>query len=337
MALAIPFRDDERELFDRELDDFVPPVVFDAHAHLGLTEHWPPDRPTPQAFDDLPPCLGLAEYRARMGELLPDRRVDGLFIPSMLLGDPETINAFVADEIRDEPRCRGAIVVRPEMDPDYVKQEVHARGAVGLKCYHLFARRKDPDAPTWGAEIPEYLPEPIVEVADELGLTITLHMVKDRALADEANQQAIRTYCRRYPNSRMILAHAGRGFNPHHTIEGVGALAGLENLWFDTSAVTDGGAIEAILETFGHERVLYGSDFHVSHFRGRCVAIGDSFLWIYEDTVDWSKTAYTDLKPVAVGLESLRCLKLAARHARLGDAQVEDIFFGNAARLFGLG
>jgi len=40
------------------------------------------------------------------------------------------------------------------------------------------------------------------------------------AMADPSNQEIIRRYCRRYPGLRLILAHAGRGFNPHHTIEG---------------------------------------------------------------------------------------------------------------------
>ena len=41
--------------------------------------------------------------------------------------------------------------------------------------------------------------------------------------------------------------------------------------------VTDCGAIEAIINTLGHKRVLYGSDFSVSHLRSRCVALGGSF------------------------------------------------------------
>src|SRR5438034_1361609 len=83
---------------------------------------------------------------------------------------------------------------------------------------------------------------------ERLGLSITLHMVRDRALADPLNQATIRRYCERYPNMRLILAHAARGFNPWHTIEGIDSLRGLENVWFDTSAVTEAGAFEAIVD-----------------------------------------------------------------------------------------
>jgi glutamate-1-semialdehyde 2,1-aminomutase len=340
MIFADAMRDDEREFFQRELDSFIPPVVFDAHAHLYERGHFGPRSFAGAYIDRMPPRLGLAEYRYHAGQMLPDRRLDGLFIPMALDGDPQTVSGFIADQIRGEPRCRGLMVVRPEMEPDYVRQEAKRLGAAGLKCYHLLARRPDsPDGqagPTWNVDIPSYLPEPLVRVANDLGLSITLHMVKSRALADPKNQEAIRHYCRTYPNMRMILAHAARGFNPHHTIEGIGSLAGLRNVWFDSSAVTECGALEAILDVFGHERLLYGTDFYVSHFRGRCVAIADSFIWLYEDSVNWSSAMHTDLQPILVGLESLRCLKLAARYARLTDRQIEDIFYGNAARLFGL-
>ena len=70
-----------------------------------------------------------------------------------------------------------------------------------------------------------------------------------------------------------------------------------------------------------------------SHLRGRCVAIGDGFLWLYDDTLDWSTASFQPLQPVFVGLESLRVLKQAAWHCGLADSQVEDIFYNNARRL----
>jgi glutamate-1-semialdehyde 2,1-aminomutase len=174
-----------------------------------------------------------------------------------------------------------------------------------------------------------------VRVAHQEQLAITLHLVRARALADPANQQAIRHYAERYPNARLILAHAGRGFNPQHTIEGIGAIKDLRNVWFDSSAVCEGGAFEAILETMGVERLLYGSDFPVSLMRARPVALGDSFLWVSGENTDFS-AAYAEVAPARAGLESLRVLKRACHHLRLTDTDVERIFWRNAAELFGL-
>ena len=45
---------------------------------------------------------------------------------------------------------------------------------------------------------------------------------------------------------------------------------------------------------------------------------------------------HTTLQPVLIGLESLRSLLLACRRLKLTDAQIEDVFLGNAQELFDL-
>lgn len=135
---------------------------------------------------------------------------------------------------------------------------------------------------------------------------------------------------------KMILAHAGRGFNPHHTIQGIHAMRGIPNLWFDSAAITDCGAFESIIRTVGHDRLLYGSDFFISHLRGRALAVGNGFIWLYEDTLDWTQFGHAEARPTLVGLESLRCLKVAALSLGLSDSQIEDIFCHNARRMLGL-
>ena len=221
------------------------------------------------------------------------------------------------------------MLVRPGMDPEFIRETVRREKFVGLKCYHVYAA----ETPTCDAAIPDFLPEEHVRIAHEEGLSITLHIMRPRALADPGNQEVIRRYAERYPDMRLILAHAARGFNPHHTIEGIECLRGLRNVWCDSSAVTEAGAFEAIVDTLGVDRLLYGSDLPVSHMRGRCVAIGDSFLWLTGANTDY-RAWYGDVQPVLVGLESLRALKLACRHLRLSDSQIEKIFYGNAAELY---
>ncbi|MDQ1301514.1 MAG: Amidohydro-rel protein [Chloroflexota bacterium] len=328
--------DIDRELFDRELNSFVPDVVCDAHAHLWARADLPAAALAGAFGSAAEPVIDLATYRDYMAGLLPNRRIaGGLLIPGAVGATGASLaaeNELVSRAARSAPGWRSSFLITPQMTPEYVRAEARRLGAAGLKCYHVHSGKE----PSWDAEIPDYLPEPIVRVADEEGLCITLHMVRRRAVADPSNQRWIRHYCETYPRMRLILAHAARGFNPNHTIEGIPALRGLPNLWCDMAAVTDVGACEAIIEALGHERLLYGTDFPVSHLRGRCVAIGDGFLWLYEDTVDWATVWFLPLQPVLIGLESLRVLKHAAWHRRLSDRQVEDIFCNNARQLLGL-
>ena len=84
---------------------------------------------------------------------------------------------------------------------------------------------------------------------------------------------------------------------------------------------------------FGHERLMYGSDLPVTHLRGRSLGAGDSFLWLYGDSPVWGEK-HMKVEPVLIGLEHLRSVKWACWSEGLSDAQVEDVFWNNAARLF---
>ncbi len=321
----------DRELFDRELASFTPQRIFDAHAHWYRADHFP-EGATPPLIKSGPPVAGSATFDEAIGQLIPNRQTEGLFFPyPHAQVDVDAANDFLHEQLKLRPGSRGQMLVTPAQDPEFIRETVRRCGFVGLKCYHLFSPRR----PTFESLIEEYLPEEQVRIAHEEGLSITLHMVRARALADPANQATIRRFCSQYPNMRLILAHAARGFNPHHTMEGIHSLRGLANVWFDTSAVTDSGAVEAIIHTLGHERVLYGSDFPVSHLRGRCVALGDGFFWISAANTDLT-VSYGELNLSLIGLESLRMIKIAAMSTRLSDGQVEDIFSGNATKLFGL-
>lgn len=322
--------DQDRELFARELESFVPQVIFDAHAHCYSTRHFKPEGVT-TFLKAGPRDAGIGEFRRCMGEMIPGRKIEGLFFPYPSLAvDTEQANGYLAAELKGNPGSLGQMLITPEMDAEFIREVVRRDKLVGLKCYHVYS----PTSPTWESAIKDFLPEAHMRVAHEEGLSITLHIVRERALADRGNQEALRKYCSRYPNMKMILAHAARGFNPHHTLEGIHALKGLSNVWFDTSAITDSGAFEAIIRTLGCERLLYGADFPVSHLRGRCVGLGDSFFWISPENTQLH-VPYADLQLSLVGLESLRSLKLAAYSLGLSDTQVEGIFGRYARALYG--
>lgn len=320
----------DREFFARELDSFLPRRIFDAHCHLYRRVDF--HAATPALPASGPDVVDWACFVRHMADVTPGREYSALAFPYPAQGlDFAGANRFLAAEMAAHPRVlRGQMIVEPSMDPEFIRETVQRRGFVGLKCYHLFAATH----PTFEAAVEAYLPEEQVRVAHELGLTITLHMVRARAIADPVNQESIARLARKYPNARWILAHAARGFNPHHTVEGIGALKGLGNIWCDTSAVTEAGAFEAIVRTLGMDRLLYGADFPVTHLRGRCVAIGDSFLWLTPDNTNFGSAAHASVEPVLIQLESLRALKHACWNLRLSDLDIERLFWSNAASLY---
>lgn len=315
--------DEDQEAFAADLASFVPGRVFDAHAHLWSA---PDDWGTEElAFG--PDSAGLAQFRQQMAELLPGRTVGGIFFGSRFDGAYDQGNKLVGAQIAGDPLAHGHLVVPPGLDPDELRERVRAAGCRGLKVYHTFVPRAD----HWEAGIADFLPEDYLRVCDAEGWSVTLHIVRSRALADPANQQWIAWAAGKYPNAKIILAHAGRGFNAYHTAAGVTALGGLRNVWYDAAAVTESLPFEAIIDVLGPDRLLWGSDYPVSHMRGRCVSIGDSFLWVDTSWVDFASMAkHARIRPYLLIHESLRALKTAATATRLTDAQVEAIFWDNA-------
>ena len=318
----------DREFFERELAAFLPDRIFDAHAHL-----WRKDC-VAWSIHDRSEDLGYAQYMSSIVEIHAGRKTRALFIPFVTTENKDkslVASEWVSREIADDPDCRGLFFIKPEDDPEWVREHVRRLGLHGLKCYHTMSSAD----PTWEAGIEEFLPEPFIKVADEEGWVITLHMVKSRAVADPANIACIRRYCENYPNMTLILAHSARGFQPAHNLEGLPRLTGLDNLYFDTSANCESIAHQSIMRIIGHDKLMYGSDLPVSRLRGRSLSAADSFIWLYEETPVWGEK-HTAIEPVLVGLEHLRSLKWACWSERLTDTQVEDVFWNNAGRLLGV-
>jgi glutamate-1-semialdehyde 2,1-aminomutase len=322
--------DDDRKLFEQKLKHFVPPNSFDAHAHLWRVKDL--GDPTPALAAAGPPEVTRAVYDERLSQWMPDRcPAGGLFFPfPTRVLDVDPANRFLAEQMKDDPNSRGLMIITPKQDPAEVERQVLEDGFVGFKVYHLFAARAD----TLFAPSEEFIPEWAWELAHQHGLVIMLHMVLPRALAEPANQTYIRSRCRQYPGAKLILAHAARGFCGRHTVEGIDSLRGLDNVFFDTSAVCEPEAFEAILKTFGPTRLFFGADFCVTEMRSRCVNLADGFLWLDELRPDFSRSRFA--KPALLGIESLLALQQACRNQYLTDGDVEEIFCHGARRLLGL-
>jgi glutamate-1-semialdehyde 2,1-aminomutase len=317
----------DRELFDRKLRNWMPPDAFDAHAHLYDCRHLVPGSTAESFHGD--PAARYATYVERNTAWMGDRCPSGaLFFPfPVKTCVMQEINRFLYDELQTAPASRGLMMIRPDDDPAVVQAQVRRENWAGFKVYHVYANREH----TFHADSEEFLPDWAWELADADGLLIMLHMVLDRAIADERNQRYIREHCIRYPNARLVLAHAARGFCGAHTVEGIHALRGVENVWFDNSAVCEATAVEAILRTFGSTRVLFGTDFPVSEMRGHAMSLGDGFWWLYEKDVDFSQ--WTLGRPTKVGLQSLLALQQACRTFALRDGEIENIFGRNICQL----
>ena len=316
----------------REVQARLPARIIDAHAHLYRTAELTMLSET-HVFMQGPATVTTAEWLAHQGRQLGAGRVQGaLFLatPMMQAEYLPAHNEFMLAQAAALPESRVLLGLAPEMSKEQFLPYLGNPQFAGFKPYHVFS----PQQPTFQAPIASFLPEWAWEFADAHGLIITLHMVKDAALAHPENQREIREHCLRYPNARLILAHAARGFHAPNTVKHIASLRGLQNVYFDMAAVCESAPMKAILEEFGPRKLLWGSDYPVSEIRGRCVTLGDSFLWLDRDSIVLNN-ANVACRPALIGLESARAVLEAADDLHLNAVDLQDIFADNARRLFG--
>ena len=316
------------------LNDFLPAQIFDSHAHLYDTSFVP-------GLANNPSMAGrydLTQYRQDMVPIFGQERELHLNIvtyPDRAMADPahpsrDLADAFLVQQLEEDPGSVGEIITVPgDTAESLSKRLVHPR-IRGFKCYHYCSGL----ANSWNASIGQYLPEAAWQVAHEKKLVITLHMVKDHALADPDNLIYITTMAKAYPDATLILAHAARSFAAWTGIEAVEKVAHLDNVWFDLSAVCESPAMLQIFKKTGTQRSMWGSDYPVSRYCGKAISLGDSFYWIYKKDLE-NFSGATSFSSYLVGVENLLATRQACILMDLDQKAIEDIFYGNAARLFG--
>ena len=317
------------ELFQREFRSFIPTTCFDSHVHWYDLKHLSPGTPD-SAFPN-PTAVGYDSMKQSMTRWMGDKFIsDGLYFPLPHRGlDIKASNDFLVAEIAKHPtgNGRGLMMITPRCDPAETEAYVKKHNLSGFKIYHCFAQRPD----TFNSDQGEFLPEWAWEIADRHGLWITMHMVLNGALADPRNQKYIREHCLKYPGANFVLAHGARGFCSRHTVDGIASLRGLDNVYFDTSCVCESATFDAIIREFGTTRLMYGSDFCISEYRGRAVNAAEGFYWMYDDNVKWDGWAMG--RHTLAGIESLLALKQTALTMNLNDTDMERIFNTTARQL----
>jgi glutamate-1-semialdehyde 2,1-aminomutase len=320
----------DRRLLAGALDGFVPAEVFDAHTHLFHTRHFAAgQRPV---FLDEDRGYGLGDFEEAMALWMPGRNVEGLFFGYPSAGNDRVgENAWLREQISPgvtSTNSRALVLAAPSDDPQEVRRLLSGGVFVGIKPYRLYADVPD----TREAEIESFAPEWMWELCHEHDGVLMLHIMRAGGITDPGNVETLRRLCRRYPRCRLVLAHVARSFNYRHAREGLHAIADLDNAVVDTSAVTQAGAFRAALEILGPRRVLWGSDYMVSEFRGSCVTQGDGFTWIHPEE-EAAARLNTFGSFTTVGIESLMCLREACEDTGMTPADLRDIFRENALRL----
>ena len=332
---ALDVNDLDREIWKEELEDFVPSRIWDAHAHIGLDRFdLDPNKQNAKRHalksGQLEKVATLDTLQACDAALYPGRKVTPFILPNPYqYCDCKEINSWAAEQVQQLPDAVSTMVVQPGMSTEYIDRQVRRHRFVGFKPYMWYSTAKN-----WReSRITEFLPEHQLEVANQYGLVMALHLSKRGAIGDPENLADLERLSMKYPRVRWLLLHNARCYYDRPMEKAAPRLGRIPNVWLESSSVCEADAFYATFTGVGVQRFCYGSDdIPVGITRGKYISWGHA----WEQLDDYNFTAkieHCDGRKTFVRYEMLRALKRAAKYAGLSRQQIDDIFYGNAARL----
>jgi hypothetical protein len=325
----------DRRIWDEELNEFVPPRVFDVHTHLyrwGFNldpdkQHGPYHALLGTTFADATWQLA----NACDALLMPGRKVHRLSFPFPFPYpcDFEGSNAFLADELRHDRQSAGLMLVHPSMTGEYAEAQIERYGFMGFKPYRFYAASGD----AVNCSITDFMPKHLIAVADRRGLLIMMHLSKRDAIADPDNLRDLLRLCERYPSVRWVLAHCARSYSAWAIEKAARHLRGLSNVWYDTSSVCEADAIDALYTGVGTDCVMYGSDdLPIGMLRGKYIAFG--YAWAYLSESNHAlNLSHCEPRMTFTRYEQLRAMRRAAKRLGMTPQQNAALFHDTAASL----
>lgn len=326
------YTDSDREIWEEELADFVPQRVFDAHIHILDVKHLRGQAATAAFATRDTVDIPLLREAAKV--LYPGRETQFLVLatPAVTV-DVAAHNEWCIEQISGASGSRLNVLVTPDCSVDAIRGWVSRPNVVGLKPYRVFSVTGD----IAQCRIRDFLPEEQLELANELGLWVTLHLSRFHGCADEQNLADLSDYAhKRYPRIRWILAHCARSFTYWPIRQAVERLRDIPNIWYDLSAVTDVRPFITLFQKEDSSRLFYGSDgAGATYWHGQYTAFGRAWQAVRTSVLD-IKFPHCDGRPILAIYEQLLSMKHAAEIVGLTTDRIEDIFWRNAAREFNL-
>jgi predicted TIM-barrel fold metal-dependent hydrolase len=336
------YTDVDRAFWETHLEGWLPRRIFDAHTHVNEPEFrisQPSEEKSRQYWvNEVSQPIGAAQAQRCQKLVLPGRDFSCLCFGMPTFDyDIERSNERLRAECALRPSWHCLSVVRPQWSAQRVAGELAKAKVLGVKVYYALI---SPDPTTRDkhleASIFDFLPHHQLEVLNERGAWVTLHVPKADRLPHPANIAEIRELRRRYPRVILVIAHLGRCYTLPHAQQAFPQLADDEGLYFDCSAVMNPDVHRLALATFGPRRILYGSDNPVFYMRGRRQFHGTAYVNRTNHPFFFNRQREAPEIEAGYTLymyEELLAIRQACQQLGLGPAEVAAVFHDNAVRL----
>lgn len=320
-------------VYEEELKGFIPPKIFDFHIHLwGKKAFLKPLSGKIKAsmpFSHIKSFV-LEDLEKTYDKLFPGIKWEGLIFGVPLIEmDLEIMNGYIKEILKKEKgKYFGLFIPSLELTANKLAQVVKEGNFFGFKPYYTMVKDKHKDE----IRISDFVTPAQLEVTNDKGLVILLHLPRKDRIADPVNIEDLIRICRAYPKARIVLAHIGRSYGPYFLEKAIDKIKGLKNLYYDLAMVNDGEVIELLLENVSPSKVIYGTDIPIALERGKHLCINRQCVFITRKKFAWS-ISDKDLECTYFVYETIRALKWATKRKRLSSKEIEDIFYNNAKSL----
>lgn len=337
----------DTQFYQQELQSFLPDTFIDCHTHIWLDEqnHFCEDSanrscawPTMVALDN-----SVEDLNETNRLLFPDKRVISvLYGQPMITIDLKKNNDYVA-ACAERFGFPALYISHPAQACQSIEEEFAKHPCFkGLKVYLQFAPSY---IPANEIRIYDFLPKEHLALADRHGWVVQLHIARPRRLADPVNYVQLREIEEQFPNLQLIVAHLGRAYADEDVGDALDYLKDTKRTVWDFTANTNENVMRRVLETFGPDRFLYGTDFPIFRMKARRTV--ENGFYINEiprgSLGDVSSDPHMREvnEPEASKItffiyEEIASCRRACQALGLGREDIEKIFFKNAARIFGI-
>lgn len=331
----------DKKVYKEELQSFLPDKIVDVHTHIWKNEFCREDDFANKG------CVSWTELVARdctIEDLISsyEAMFEGKKIIPVLMGQPTAILDKTNEYVKE---CAGKYKLKSLFCTSYdtsvkdIKNALLKDGFCGIKPYLSNTPLYIPDNEI---RIYDFLPHEHLEILNNIGGIVMLHIPRPERLKDPVNLEHMMQIEAKYKNVKLIIAHIGRAYSPEDIGTAFETLKHTKNMMFDFTANTLSEAMTECIKAVGIKRFMFGSDMPITKMR--MYRINEKGIYyniiprgIYGDISDDTHMRETDETDITTFMyEEIRSFKRTAKQLHLTKEDVYNVFYRNAADLFSI-
>lgn len=325
------------KIYNEQIKDFLPDKIIDIHAHVYKKD-----------FEKtVPRVSGIVEWTSMVAkdceiEDLTKTYVDmfpGKTVKPLIMAFPTydlTKGNLYISECSKNSGISSLFCTTYNTPTSVIEDALLNKGFCGIKPY---LNNRPPYIEGNEARIFDFLPHEHLEVLNKHKGIVMLHISRDKRLKDPVNLAQIMEIEEKYQDLQLIVAHVGRAYAPEDIGDAFEILKMSKNLMFDFCANTLSDAMYECLKAVGPKRIMFGTDMPITKMRMKRVTKNGFYYNIvpkglYGDvSSDPHMIESDDMDMTNFVYEEIKAFKRAAEKFGLTKADIEDVFYNNAARI----